>query len=107
MIQNLKKQAQGNLVPTFLTILFVILEVVMDVTIPFLMAFLLDRGVDAGNLNEIFKWGALLLLCASIALLFGVLSGHFAAKASTGFARNVRKSLFYPTFGSNAFQNLE
>lgn len=95
MIQNLKKQAQGNLVPTFLTILFVILEVVMDVTIPFLMAFLLDRGVDAGNLNEIFKWGALLLLCASIALLFGVLSGHFAAKASTGFARNVRKSLFY------------
>jgi ATP-binding cassette subfamily B protein len=95
MIQNLTKQAKGNLVPTFLTILFVILEVVMDVTIPFLMAFLLDRGVDAGNLNEIFKWGALLLFCALIALLFGVLSGHFAAKASTGFARNVRKSLFY------------
>ncbi len=95
MIQNLTKQAKGNLFPTFLTILFVILEVVMDVTIPFLMAFLLDRGVDAGNLNEIFKWGALLLFCALIALLFGVLSGHFAAKASTGFARNVRKSLFY------------
>jgi len=95
MIHNLKKQAKGNLAPTFLTILFVILEVVMDVTIPFLMAFLLDRGVDAGNLNEIIKWGLLLLLCASIALLFGVLAGHFAAKASTGFARNVRRSLFY------------
>ncbi len=95
MIQNLTKQAKGNLLPTFLTILFVILEVVMDVTIPFLMAFLLDRGVDAGNLNEIIKWGLLLLLCASIALLFGVLAGHFAAKASTGFARNVRKGLFY------------
>lgn len=106
MIQELKKQTKGNLIPTFLTMLFVVLEVVMDVTIPFLMAFLLDRGVDAGNIQEIITWGAILLLCASIALLFGVLAGHFAAKASTGFARNVRRSLFYQVqdFG---FSNLD
>ena len=95
MLKHLRKQVGEHKRPTFLTILFVVLEVVMDVTIPFLMAFLLDRGIDAGNLSEIIKWGALLLLCASIALLFGVLAGHFAAKASTGFAKNVRRGLYY------------
>ena len=95
MLKHLRKQVGENKRPTFLTILFVVLEVVMDVTIPFLMAFLLDRGIDAGNLSEIIKWGALLLFCASIALLFGVLAGHFAARASTGFAKNVRRGLYY------------
>jgi ATP-binding cassette subfamily B protein len=95
MLKHLRNQVGENKLPTLLTILFVVLEVIMDVTIPFLMAYLLDRGIDAGNLSEIVKWGLILLACASIALLFGVLAGHFAAKASTGFAKNVRKSLYH------------
>lgn len=95
MIPALKKQAAGNRLPTFLTILFVLLEVVMDVTIPYMMANLLDRGISGASMNEIIYWGAILLLCSFIALAFGVLSGHFAARASTGFARNVRRSLYH------------
>ena len=95
MIPALKKQAAGNRLPTFLTILFVLLEVVMDVTIPYMMANLLDRGISGASMNEIIYWCAILLLCSFIALAFGVLSGHFAARASTGFARNVRRSLYH------------
>ncbi len=95
MFKELRKQIRGYRRPTILTILFVTLEVIMDVIIPFLMAFLIDRGIDAGNFNEILKWGLLLLACASVALLFGVLAGHFAAKASTGFAKNVRRQLYH------------
>ncbi|NLZ77491.1 MAG: ABC transporter ATP-binding protein, partial [Spirochaetales bacterium] len=90
MIPALRKQAVGNRLPTFLTILFVLLEVAMDVTIPYLMANLLDRGISGASMNEIIFWGAILLLCSFVALAFGILSGHFAARASTGFARNVR-----------------
>ncbi len=71
------------------------------------MAFLIDRGIDAGNFDEILKWGLLLLLCASIALLFGVLSGHYAAKASTGFAKNVRKKKLYHHTQDFSFANLD
>nr|WP_319776468.1 ABC transporter ATP-binding protein [uncultured Sphaerochaeta sp.] len=97
MFTELRKQTVGYRRSTILTMVFVTLEVIMDVIIPFLMAFLIDRGIDAGNFNEILKWGLALLLCASIALLFGVLSGHYAAKASTGFAKNVRKKLYHHT----------
>jgi ATP-binding cassette subfamily B protein len=97
MFAELRKQTVGYRRPTILTMVFVTLEVIMDVIIPFLMAFLIDRGIDAGNFDEILKWGLLLLLCASVALLFGVLSGHYAAKASTGFAKNVRKKLYHHT----------
>lgn len=95
MFTELRKQTVGYRRPTILTMVFVTLEVIMDVIIPFLMAFLIDRGIDAGNFNEILKWGLALLLCASIALLFGVLSGHYAAEASTGFAKNVRRKLYH------------
>ncbi len=109
MLTELRKQTVGYRRPTILTMVFVTLEVIMDVIIPpFLMAFLIDRGgIDAGNFDEILKWGGLLLLlCASIALLFGVLSGHYAAKASTGFAKNVRKKLYHHT-QDFSFANLD
>ena len=95
MLRELRKQTVGYRLPSLLTMLFISLEVIMDVSIPFFMAYLLDRGIDEGNFQQILFWGAILLLCASIALLFGVLAGHFAAKASTGFAKNVRKKLYY------------
>lgn len=106
MFRELRKQTKGTIVPTVLTMTFVILEVAMDVTIPYLMAHLLDLGVSAGNMGEIYKWGAILLLCSALALTLGVLGGHFAALASTKFARNVRQSLFQ-TIQGFSFSNID
>ncbi len=78
----------------------------MDVSIPFFMAYLLDRGIDKGDFSQILFWGGVLLLCALIALLFGALAGHFAAKASTGFAKNVRKKLYH-SVQDFSFSNLD
>ncbi|MBR5329298.1 MAG: ABC transporter ATP-binding protein [Firmicutes bacterium] len=73
---------------------FVTLEVVMEVLIPFLMADLIDKGIAAGNMSYIMKCGLILLLFAVISLVFGVLSGAFAARGSAGFAKNLRKAMY-------------
>lgn len=73
----------------------VTIESIMEVVIPFLMAYLIDNGINKNDLNEIYKIGAILIACAILALVFGILSGKFASKASTGFARNLRKSIYY------------
>ncbi len=106
MYRELRTHTKGTLLPTALTVTFVILEVVMDVTIPYLMAHLLDRGVSSANMGEIYKWGAILLGCSALALTFGVLSGHYAALASTAFARNVRAGLF-GKIQSFSFSNID
>jgi ATP-binding cassette subfamily B multidrug efflux pump len=95
MLQNLRKQTKGYRIPSLLTSLFMVLEVVMDVFIPYLMANLIDQGIDAGNMDRIWYWGIILLGCALVALIFGVLSGFFAAIASTGFAKNLRQKMYY------------
>lgn len=106
MFRELRKNIQGTLLPTVLTMVFVTLEVVMDVTIPYLMAHLLDLGISAGNMGEVYKWGIILLACSALALALGVLGGHFAALASTKFARNVRQSLFGKIQGFS-FSNID
>lgn len=106
MFRELRKQTTGTIVPTILTMSFVILEVAMDVTIPYLMAHLLDRGISSGNMGEIYRWGAILLACSALALTLGVLSGHYAALASTKFAKNVRASLF-AKIQSFSFSNID
>jgi len=73
---------------------YVSLEVVMECIIPLLMARLIDQGIDQGSMPVIWKMGLLLLCCAALSLLFGVLSGRNAATASAGFARNLRKDMF-------------
>lgn len=78
-----------------LTPVFVILEVIMEVFIPFLMAYLIDYGIDEGNMSVIWKIGTALILSTIVALAFGVLSGAYAAKASAGFARNLRHDMYY------------
>ncbi|MBI9094999.1 MAG: ABC transporter ATP-binding protein [Sphaerochaeta sp.] len=106
MLQNLRKQTKGYRLPSFLTSLFMILEVVMDVFIPYLMANLIDQGIDAGNMERIWYWGIILLGCALVALIFGVLSGFFAAIASTGFAKNLRQKMYY-TIQDFSFSNID
>ena len=106
MLQNLRKQTKGYRVPGFLTSLFVVLEVVMDVFIPYLMANLIDQGIDGGNMDRIWYWGIILLGCALVALIFGVLSGFFAAIASTGFAKNLRQQMYY-SIQDFSFSNID
>ena len=70
---------------------FVILEVIMEVLIPFFMADLIDKGITAGSMPYIWKMGLILVLCGLLSLAFGALSGAFAAKGSAGFAKNLRQ----------------
>ncbi len=80
---------------TILSPVFVTLEVVVEVMLPFLMAKLIDNGINQGNMGVIIKIGMLLLAFAMIALTLGALSGWFAASASSGYARNLRRSMYY------------
>ena len=80
---------------TILTPIFVALEVVLEVAIPLIMANLIDDGIYGGDMNVVYKIGLELILCAVLSLIFGALSGRYAAKASSGFARNLRKDLYY------------
>ncbi len=67
----------------------------MEALIPFIMSFIIDRGIKEGNMNEVLKYGTVLVLLTLVSMLLGVLSGSCAAKASAGFARNIRQKMFY------------
>ncbi len=75
--------------------IFVSLEVVMETVIPLLMASLIDSGIEKQNMSHILLMGGLLVVSALISMLFGACSGNYAAKASAGFAKNLRKDLYY------------
>lgn len=79
---------------SILTPIFMILEVIMETIIPLMMASIIDDGVEAGNLNHIFFMGGLMVITAFISLWTGVMGGKYGARASTGFARNLRKAMF-------------
>ncbi len=95
MIRTLMTAIRQYKRSTILAPVFQILEVVMEVTIPFLMANLIDYGIDAGDMPTIVHYGVILLVCCVCSLTFAVLSGSFAANASAGFARNLRHDMFY------------
>lgn len=95
MIKQLLKSVREFKKDAILTPLFVVLEVVMEVVIPAVMAVLIDKGIDGQNMGEIWKYGIVLILCAMLALVFGAAAGAFAARASTGFARNLRHDMYY------------
>ena len=95
MIKKLARYINGYKKDSILTPIFVMLEVIMEVLIPFLMADLIDKGIDGGNIPLIIKLGLALLIGAFISLFFGALAGKTAATASAGFAKNLRKGMFY------------
>lgn len=80
---------------SILSPVFVALESLLEVIIPLLMAELIDKGVTGGNMDVIMKMGIALVIAAMVSMLFGVLSGKYAASASAGFAKNLRQGLFY------------
>lgn len=95
MLKILGKSVREYKKPALLTPLLVTLEVVMEVVIPLLMANLIDKGIYAGQMNEILKIGVMLVVASLLSLAFGILSGITASKASAGFAKNLRKDLYY------------
>ena len=79
---------------SILTPVFMILEVIFETAIPFLMASIIDDGVEAGNMQHIYTVGAIMILAALCGLFSGIMGGKYGAKASTGFARNLRQAMF-------------
>lgn len=95
MVRKLLKSVREYKKHSILAPVFVIFEVIMEVVIPLLMANLIDFGIDDGNLEYIVKMGVVLVVFALISLIFGILSGRSAAIASAGFAKNLRKDMYY------------
>ena len=95
MIKKLAASIREFKKETILTPATMVLEVVMEMIIPLLMAKLIDNGIDAGNMPYILQMGLVLVVCCVLSLAFGVLGGRFAATASAGFARNLRMDLYH------------
>ncbi len=89
-----------------LTPLFSALEAIMDVLLPTIMAFIIDLGIEKGDMNAIIKYGLLTFLVAAFALLLGLLAGKFAAEASTGLAGNLRDAM-YENIQHYSFSNID
>ena len=88
------------------TPLFAALEAIMDVLLPTIMAFIIDQGIEKGDMNAIIHYGLLTFLVAAIALVLGVLAGKYAAEASTGFAGNLRDAM-YENIQHYSFSNID
>ena len=106
MIKQLAKSIREYKLPSFLAPVYVSLEVVMEVLIPLVMSFMIDYGVEKGDMLVILKYGIILVGLTAVSLSFGVLSGNYAAKAAAGFAKNLRKDVFYKLQGFS-FYNID
>ncbi|HKM22647.1 MAG TPA: ABC transporter ATP-binding protein [Lachnospiraceae bacterium] len=106
MLKTLGAQIKEFKKVSLLTPLCMIGEVIMEMIIPLMMASIIDDGVEAGNMGHIYVVGAWMVVAAVLGLTFGVLGGKFGAKASTGFARNLRKSM-YDNIQTFSFSNID
>lgn len=106
MIRKLSRFVREYKKDTLLTPVTASLEVVMEVIIPLLMATMIDDGINAGNMGVIWKMGILLVVCALVSLLFGILSGVYGARASTGFAKNLRRAMYHKV-QTYSFSNID
>lgn len=106
MIKTLLAQVKEFKKASFLTPVFMILEVVVETLIPLVMADMIDHGVEAGNISYLYQRGAIMALLAVAGLITGVLSGKYGAYASSGFARNLRKAM-YTNIQTYSFSNID
>ena len=106
MIKKLASYIKDYKKESILTPIFVILEVIMEVIIPLLMSRIIDIGIPNNDINYILRIGIMLIISAIMSLAFGVLSGRFAAKASSGFAKNLRQAMFYK-IQDYSFENID
>lgn len=94
MIKTLLKSVRDFKKPSILTSVFMVLEVFMEILIPLLLSMLIDNGIAKGDINQMIIIGICLVVSATLSLVFGVISGKCAAKASSGFARNLREDIY-------------
>ena len=95
MIRTLSKSIREYKLASIVTPFFIVLEVILEVLIPYMMADLIDKGVDRGDMDYIWKMGVTLAIVAMASLVCSALAGRFAAVASAGFAKNLRHDMFY------------
>ena len=106
MLKTIGKQLEGFRKDSILTPVFMILEVAMEMIIPLLMASIIDKGVEVGDMSHIYKIGAVMIVCAAIGLFAGLMGGRYGARASAGLARNLRKSM-YEKIQTFSFANID
>lgn len=106
MLKTLASQIKEYKKASIVTPIFMILEVIMETIIPLMMASIIDDGVSVGNAGHIYKMGALMLAAACFSLFSGFMGGKYGAKASTGFARNLRKAM-YENIQTFSFSNID
>lgn len=95
MLKTLLAQVKEYKKPAILTPLLVVIEVILEVTIPFLMSLIIDQGINNNDMDAVIKIGIMMLVASFISLSTGVLAGKYAAKAATGFAKNLRRAMYY------------
>lgn len=106
MIKTLAKQIKEYKSASIVTPIFMILEVAMEMVIPLLMSSIIDDGVQAGDMKHIFVIGCYMILAAIVGLFAGVMGGKYGAKASTGFAKNLREAM-YENIQTFSFSNID
>ena len=106
MMKVILAQVQQYKAPTLLAPLFTVFEVLMEVLIPFVTASIIDKGIEAGNIRQVYFYGGIMLAMALLSLVFGVLAGRYAAKASSGLACNLRESI-YEKVQTFSFSNID
>ncbi len=106
MLKTLASQIKEYKKASIATPVFMILEVIMETIIPLMMASIIDDGVSVGNAGHIYKMGVLMLAAACFSLFSGFMGGKYGAKASTGFARNLRKAM-YENIQTFSFSNID
>lgn len=106
MIQKLARSIRAYKKDCILTPVFVVLEVVMEILIPLLMAVMIDSGISGGNADVLKRMGTILIVCALVGITAGILAGAFGARAATGFASNLRQDM-YDAIQNYSFANID
>lgn len=106
MLKTILKEVKEFKLASILTPILMLLEVISELMIPLMMGFIIDKGINSSNLNAVFKYGSLMLICAFAALLFGGLSAHYGAYAAAGLAKNLRSTMFKKIQGFS-FKNID
>ena len=106
MVRTLAKHIGKYRTASIFSVLSVLGEAGMDILIPFVMAKLIDQGISRGDLGAVYRYGLMMLLCAVMALVFGIAGGRFASRASSGFASNLRDAM-YVSIQNYSFSNID
>ncbi|SEK40405.1 ATP-binding cassette, subfamily B [Pseudobutyrivibrio ruminis] len=106
MVKRLLQETKEYTAAALATPVFMILEVAMEMIIPLLVADLVDKGVEAGNMSEIYRIGGYMLICAVVGLFGGVMGAVYGSKASAGLAKNLRKKMF-ENIQTFSFENID